>query len=117
MGGVRIRCRPRRRFSTCSRNPKFSPELISPPNNGPDNVLPRKRLAQRPDLGMQIVLVDDPPWPDPAYQLVFFDNGAIGLDERHEHVERAPAESQWSAVGENVAVLRQDLEPAKLEAG
>jgi len=66
---------------------------------------------------MQIVLRDDPPWPDPADQLVFADNGAIGLDERHEHVGRAPAESQWSAVGENVAVLRQDLEPAKLEAG
>jgi len=40
----------------------------------------------------------------------------LALDQRHEHVESAPAELKRPAVGENRAALRQDPETAELEA-
>jgi len=66
-------------------------------------------------LGVQIVVLDDPARPDTAHQLVFADDGAVGLDQHHEHIESAPAEFHRPAVGEYFAALRQDPETAELE--
>jgi hypothetical protein len=67
-------------------------------------------------LGVQIVLLDDTARPHPAHQLVFADDGPVGLDQRHEHIESTPPELHRPAVGENFAALRQDPETAELEA-
>jgi len=48
-------------------------------------------------------------------RLVFADDGAVGLDQHHEHIESAPAEFHRPAVGEYFAALRQDPETAELE--
>jgi hypothetical protein len=50
------------------------------------------------------------PGQDAADQLVFTDDGPVGFDQHHEHIESKPA------VGENFAALRQDPETAELEA-
>ena len=65
---------------------------------------------------MQIVLLDDPTRPDPADQIGLADDRPVGLDERDEHIESAPAELYRPTVGENFAALRQDSETAELEA-
>jgi hypothetical protein len=68
------------------------------------------------DLRVQIILLDDPARPDAADQLVFADDGPVGLDQHHEHIESTPAELYRPAVGENFAALRQDPETTELEA-
>jgi hypothetical protein len=56
------------------------------------------------------------PGQDAADQLVFTDDGPVGFDQHHEHIESKPAELHRPAVGENFAALRQDPETAELEA-
>jgi hypothetical protein len=94
----------------------FTRELVAAPGDCADEVRVRQRHAERPDLGAQIALFDDPARPDAANQLVFADDRAVGLDQRHEYVEGAPAEFDRPAVGKNFAAMRQDPETAELDA-
>ena len=75
-----------------------------------------KALRSALILGVQIVVLDDPARPNAAHQLVLADDGPVGLDQHHEHVESTPAEFDQSAVGENFTALRQDPETTELEA-
>jgi hypothetical protein len=65
---------------------------------------------------VQIIRVDDPARPDAADQLVFADDGPVGLDQHHDDIESTPAELHRPAVGENFATLRQDPKTTELEA-
>jgi hypothetical protein len=100
----------------CTARPNFAHELVTPTHNRPDQVALRESLAQRLYLGVQVAVLDDPARPDPAHQLVFADDGAICLNQCHEHIESTPAELHRPAVGEHFATLRQDPETAELEA-
>ena len=110
----------RRRFCLlalgCRMRANFAPELVTATHYRPDEVMVRESLAQRLYLGVQIVLPDDPARPDPAHQLVFADDGPVGLDKHDERIESAPAEFNRPAVGENRAALREDRETPELEA-
>ena len=94
----------------------LSRELVATARDCADQVGVSQRHAERPDLGAQIALFDDPARPDPADQLVLADDRPVGLDQRHEYVEGAPAEFDRLAVGKNFAAMRQDPETAELDA-
>jgi hypothetical protein len=53
------------------------------------------------------------PGPDPAQQLVLADHSPRLVDQRHQQVEGAAAESYRPAFGEQLAAMRQDAEVAK----
>jgi hypothetical protein len=91
-------------------------ELIAATGDRTDQVGVGQSYAERPDLGAQIALFDDPTRPGAADQLVFADDGPVGLDQRHKHVEGAPAELYRPTVGKNFAAMRQDPETAELDA-
>jgi hypothetical protein len=67
-------------------------------------------------LGTKIALFDDPARPDAADQLVLPDHHSVRLDQRHQQIKGAAAESYRPAVGENFAAMRQDPETAELDA-
>jgi MOSC domain-containing protein YiiM len=75
----------------------------------------RERFTQRRDLGSQAVLLDDPIGPDAIHQRVLVDYSTGRLDQRHQHIERAPAELQRLALGENLAAAWQNTETAKFD--
>src|SRR5215831_14774110 len=100
--------------ATNARTPAL--KLVATTNDGPNEVMARESLAQGLYLGVQIIVLDDPARPDAANQLVFADDGPVGLDQRHKDIESTPAERQRPTVDEKFAVPRRDPEPAELEA-
>jgi hypothetical protein len=74
-----------------------------------------KRFAQGKDLELQIVGADDHTRPNPALQLVFCNERSIGLDEHHQYIERACAEFDRHAAGEQSTLAQQHAEAAELE--
>jgi hypothetical protein len=100
----------------CKARTDLAGKLVPSTHDGSDKVAVRKSLAQHLDLHVRIVLLDDSARPDPTHQFVFADDGAVGLDQRHEHIEGTSAELERLAIGENFAVPRQDPEPAELKA-
>jgi hypothetical protein len=80
-----------------------------------ENALLSKALSQRRDLGLQAVLLDDPARPDAFHERILADHRSACLDQHHQHVERAPAELQRPAIGEELAAVRQDPETAEFD--
>jgi len=66
-------------------------EPIPPAGNGRDRVRP-EQLAQRRDLHLQVVLLDDELRPDDVQQFVLRDHAIASLDERQQQVERQPGQ-------------------------
>jgi hypothetical protein len=66
--------------------------------------------AQRRDLGLQIVFLDDPVGPHARHQRVLADDLAARLDQRHQHIEGAPAELDRLAVSDELAAVRHHPE-------
>jgi hypothetical protein len=60
--------------------------------------------------------LDDPVGPHARHQRVLGDDGSARLDQRHQHVEGAPAELDRPAVGEQLAAMRQHPETAERDA-
>ena len=73
-----------------------------------------KRLAKRGDLGLEVVLFDDPVWPDPAHQLVLVEDCAAGVDQDEQRVEGATAERDGCAVDNELAAMGHDREATEL---
>jgi hypothetical protein len=71
--------------------------------------------AQRRNVRLQIVFLDDPVGPHARHQRVLADDGSPRLDQRHQHVEAAAAELDRSAVGEQLATMRQHLKTSERE--
>src|SRR3989442_15312937 len=72
-----------------------------------------EHLAQRGDLGLEVVLLDDPVGPDAAHQLVLADDGGPGVDEGEERGEGTTTELDQRAVDEELAAIPHDLEAAE----
>jgi hypothetical protein len=70
-------------------------------------------LAARQSCARLPVLVDDPALPDAAQKPVLADHRPRRLNQRHQHVERA--RRALSAIGEQLAAMRQDAEAAKFD--
>ena len=74
-----------------------------------------KSFAQGEDLDPQILRGDDHTRPNPALQLVLCNECSIGLDQHDQDIERACAEFDWHAVGEQSPLAQQHAESAELE--
>ena len=90
--------------------------MVASPGNRPDQLAVRPEgFAQRGNLALQPVFLDDPARPDPAQQLVLADHSPRRLDQRQQQVEGASAEPYRPAFGEQLAAMRQDAEVAKFD--
>jgi hypothetical protein len=95
----------------CRQNPDLAGELVTASRDCADELaLRREGGAQRRNLGCHTIFPDDPARPHARHQRVLADDGSAALDQRHQHVERAPAELDRPAVGEQLAAVRQQLE-------
>ena len=104
------------RIRICRDRADLAGELVASPGNRADQAaVGRECLTQRRDLGLQAVVFDDPIWPDAIHQRVLIDYSTGRLDERHQHIERAPAELHPPALGEKLAAMRQDPETAEVD--
>jgi len=64
-------------------------------------------------LGLQVVLLDDPVRPHAAQEFVLAEDRAAGVDEGHERIERPPAQLDRPAIGQQLAAVSDNPEPAK----
>ena len=104
------------RADVCLQLADLAGELVALPGNRLDQVAVRSEgLAQRPNLALQPVFLDDPARPDPPQQLVLADYSPWHLEQRQQQVEGASAEPYRPAFGEQLAAMRQDAEVAKFD--
>jgi hypothetical protein len=77
-----------------------------------------ERLAQRGDLHLQVVLLDDDVGPHLGDQVVLGDELAGARDQRAQHVERAAAQRDGPSVrAEKLALRGAEVEVAEAVAG
>jgi hypothetical protein len=82
-------------------------ELVAASANRADQVAIRSDgVAQRRDVGLQVVLLDDPVRPDAVHQRGLADDSPLPLDKRHQHIEAAPAEVDRLTICEELAAMR-----------
>ncbi|HEX6442948.1 MAG TPA: hypothetical protein VF007_12225 [Stellaceae bacterium] len=92
-------------------------ELIAASGDGSNKVaLGAEGRPQRRDLRLQSVLLDNAVGPDPRHQRVLAEHGTGRLDQRHQHVERSPAEPCWTAVDQQFPAMRQHPETPERDA-
>src|SRR2546422_2406695 len=72
-------------------------------------------LAQRGDLGLEVVFLDDAVRPHAPHQPVLVDNGAARVDQRDQRVEGSPAQLDGPAVDEQLAPMTDNLESTELQ--
>ena len=72
-----------------------------------------QNLSEHGDLGSQVVFLDDPVRPHAAHELVLADDRAASVDEGNQRIERPTAQLDRSAIGQQLAAMAHDLEPAK----
>jgi hypothetical protein len=79
---------------------------------------PPRRRAQRRDLGLQLVLLDDPVGPYARHQRIFADHRSARLDQRHRtlKIKGTPAELDRLAVSKQLAAMRQHPETTQRHA-
>ena len=95
-------------FRSLRENPGFAGKLIASPGDRADQVTIRAEgLAQCHNLSLQIVLLNHPVRPHARHQHVFANNGSLGLDQHHQHIEGASAELDGPAIGEQLATMWQ----------
>jgi hypothetical protein len=92
-------------------------ETVTAPRNGDDIIAAviglAERLAQAPDLHLDVVLLDDQPGPDALHQRVLGDELARRRDEDAEHLERAAAERDQTVAAIERPVAQ--IEPERTE--
>jgi hypothetical protein len=104
------------RADACPELADLAGELVALPGYHLDQVaVGPEGLAQRPNLALQPVFLDDPARPNPAQQLVLTEHSPRRLDQRQQQVEGSPAELYRPAFGEQLAAKRQDAEVAKFD--
>jgi len=74
-----------------------------------------KSFAQSEDLDFQIFRGDDHTRPNPALQLVLCNECSIGLDQHDQDIERACAQFDRHAAGEQSPLAQQHAVSAELE--
>ncbi len=70
-------------------------------------------LAQRRDLHLEVVLLDDQARPDAIEELVLGDDAVAAVDQREQHVEGAGAEHGGAAVDQQLPFGGPDLHRTK----
>ena len=91
----------------CPELADLAGELVALPGHRLDQVAVRPEgLAQRPNLALQPVFLDDPARPDPAQQLILTEDSPRRLEQRHQQVEGASAEPYRPALREQLAAMR-----------
>jgi len=71
--------------------------------------------AQGCNLGCQTIFLDDPARPHAGHQRLFADDGSARFDQRHQHIEGAPAELDRPAVGKQLAAVWQHSETTECQ--
>ena len=93
----------------------LSGKLVTSSGDGADQVTVRPEgSAQRRDLRLQIIFLNNPARPDTLDQRVLAHNGTARLDQGHQQVNRAPAKFHRPIVGKHLASLQQDPETAEV---
>jgi hypothetical protein len=72
-------------------------------------------FAQCHDLELYVLFRHDGARPHPAYELLFSDERAVGLQQGQQEIERTRAELDWNAIGEQLSPAQQNAEPAEFE--
>jgi hypothetical protein len=75
-----------------------------------------QRFAQHRDLKLEITFRHDDARPDPAHELLFGDERAVGLQQDQQEIEGARAEIDGNALGEQLPAAQQDTETAEFES-
>src|SRR3989441_443332 len=93
-------------------------ELIPASRDGSDEItIGAEDLAQRGDLGLEVVFLDDAVRPHAPHQPVLVDNGAARVDQRDQRVEGSPAQLDGPAVDEQLTPMTDNLESTELQRG
>src|SRR5215471_16601668 len=74
-----------------------------------------ERFAQRRDVHLDVVFLDDYPGPHPLHQLVFADDSALGRGQYTENVERPAAEPHRCLIAPQLAPGEIKPEPAEAD--
>ena len=100
------------------RWPRLREQPVAAPGDGHDPAFPvpvfGERSAQRRDVHLDVVFLDDDPDPHPLHQLVFADDLAPGRGQYTEDVKRPPAEPHQSFIAPQLATREVKPEPAEL---
>jgi hypothetical protein len=95
----------------------FAGELVTASGHGADQIAVRAEgRAQCRNLPLEIIFLDDPIGPHARHQRILGNHCSVRLDQRHQHVERATAELDRPAIGEQLAVMRQQEETPERDA-
>ena len=106
-----------RRSDGCLIVADLTRELIAAPGHRPDEMaIGAQNLSEHGDLGSQVVFLDDPVRPHAAHELVLADDRAASVDEGNQRIERPTAQLDRSAIGQQLAAMAHDLEPAKFNS-
>ncbi len=76
-----------------------------------------EQLAQREHLYLQVVLLDDEPWPHGVHQFALGDHPLVPRKQCHQRVERAAAELHRRPVAGELPQGGVQLEPAEAPGG
>ena len=90
-------------------------EAVAAAGDGRDRV-GTEQLAQRRDLHLEVVLLDDEPRPDQVEQLALGDDAVAALEQREQQVERARAERRRLAGDRQLALGDGELEAVEAVA-
>ena len=105
----------RLRLRICRDRAYHAGELVASSGDRADQAaIRREGVAQCRDLDVQVVLFDDLVRSDTLDQRVFAHHSPRRLDQRHQHIEGAPAEMDRSTIGKELAAVRQNPETAEL---
>ena len=89
-------------------------ELVAASGDGTDQIAIRTESgAQRRNLPLEIIFLDDPVGPDARHQRILGNHCAPRFDQRHQHVKGATAELDRPAIGEQLAAMRQQQETSE----
>ena len=92
-------------------------KLVAASGHGTDQIAIRTESgAQRRNLPLEIIFLDDPIGPHARHQRILGNHCAVRLDQRHQHVKGATAELDRPAVGEQFAAMRQQEETPERDA-
>jgi hypothetical protein len=80
-----------------------------------DVAVSTQRFPQCRDLTFEILFRNDDARPYSAPEFLFSDERAVGLQQGQQEIERARAELDGNAVGEQLSLAQQDAETAEFE--
>ncbi len=96
------------------RRTDLARELIAASRHRPDQIaISAKHPSEHGDLGLKVVLLDNPVGPHAAHEFVLAEDRAASVEEGHQRIERPPAQLDRLAIGQQLAAMADDLEPAK----